>query len=162
MQFRLAKTVDAEEISALYRAQIGRPFCVWNEFYPGRVEIEGDLRTNGLYVLTEDGKILGAVSVVPENELDGLPDWRYTGAGVRELARVAVLPERQGQGLAQQMIRSVLERLCHGGCKAVRLCVAQKNQPAIRVYEKTGFAFVGEASLYGGEYLLCERRLNGD
>ena len=63
---------DADEILALYRSVIGTPFCVWNENYPGQPEVDADIVAGTLYITTEAEKIMGAISIVPLNELDHL------------------------------------------------------------------------------------------
>lgn len=72
MLFRKAETCEAEAIRALYQAVIGTPFCTWDESYPGETEIAGDLSAGTLYVLEEDHQVIGAISIVPENELQFL------------------------------------------------------------------------------------------
>ena len=46
---------DREEILALYKAQIGREFCPWDEHYPSNETIDADFARDGLLVLKEDG-----------------------------------------------------------------------------------------------------------
>lgn len=81
MVFRKGRREEAEKILELYQSVIGSEFCTWNEFYPGREEIDADMSCGNLYVLTEeknpgDGgaygeeRIVGAASIVSENELD--------------------------------------------------------------------------------------------
>lgn len=38
-----AEEKDKEEILRLYKTQLGREFCPWDETYPGEKEIEFDL-----------------------------------------------------------------------------------------------------------------------
>ena len=75
MLFRKAETCEAEAIRALYQAVIGTPFCTWDESYPGETEIAGDLSASALDVLEEDHQTIGAISIVPENELDHFICW---------------------------------------------------------------------------------------
>ena len=59
---------DREELLSLYKAQIGRECCPWDEEYPGEESIDWDLSRNALYVMKAEGKILAAISF----EEDGL------------------------------------------------------------------------------------------
>ena len=88
MLFRKAETCEAEAISALYQAVIGTPFCTWDELYPGETEIAGDLSAGTLYVLEEDHQVIGAISIVPENEWDDFNCWsiKKTSASLQELS----------------------------------------------------------------------------
>ena len=49
---------DRDGVLALYRAQIGREFCPWDEEYPGNDTIDYDLSRNALIVM-RDRKIVG-------------------------------------------------------------------------------------------------------
>ena len=88
MLFRKAETCEAEAIRALYQAVIGTPFCTCDESYPGETEIAGDLSAGTLYVLEEDNQTIGAISIVPENELDHFNCWsiKKTSASLQELS----------------------------------------------------------------------------
>ena len=70
MIFRKAIKNEAKIIRALYSSVIGMSFCTWNEAYPGEEEIQGDLSSESLYVLEEKGELIGAISIVPENEIN--------------------------------------------------------------------------------------------
>ena len=45
----MATEQDREAVLKLYRAQIGREFCPWDEHYPGDGEITYDLSRDALY-----------------------------------------------------------------------------------------------------------------
>lgn len=158
LHFRTAREADADAVLALYRSAVGRPFCAWDESYPGREEIQADIASGGLYLLEDGSEIVGAVSVVPENELDGLPCWRQT-QNAREIARVVVRPSRQGQGLSETLVSLALDVLRRSGCPAVHLAVAGGNLPARRLYARLGFAVVGENDMYDCHFYLCEKPL---
>ncbi len=144
---------DAERIYSLYKSAIGTEFCTWNEAYPSMYELRHDTETNNLYVIAEHGSVIGALSVVPENELDGFEAWRSGTA--RELARVVIAPEHRGRGLALLAVGMISDILRASGF-AVHLSVATSNIPACRTYLRLGFSTVGEAELYGGKYYLME------
>ena len=93
MIFRKAEQQDLGAVYQLYRSLVGSPMCTWGENYPGWIQINEDFQHGGLYVMEDAGIIVGAISLVPENELDGLPFWNCRQA--KEIARVAVAP---GQG----------------------------------------------------------------
>ena len=158
MLMRTAVREDIPAVLSLYRSVIGRPFCVWNEEYPGMLEIETDLAYETLFLFYEDGILLGAVSVVPENELDGLPQWSAREK-TAEIARVVVAPAHQGNGYAARMVQRVLKLLRLRGFCAVHLSAAERNIPACKTYDRLGFAKAGEADLYGHHFFLMEKQL---
>lgn len=157
--FRNAKKEEAAEILALYQSAIGGKFCSWNESYPTMLEINHDLEADNLYVLTdEDDKIIGAVSIPPENELD---DFFPQKADARpmEIARIVVSTKHRNQGLSRRIVSEILSVLQSRGCTAVRLSVAKTNIPAQCTYRRLGFRTEKEVFIYGGEYYLLEKPL---
>ena len=156
MLFRKAEKSEADEIRALYQAVIGTPFCTWDESYPGETEIAGDLSAGTLYVLEEDHKMIGAISIVPENEMDHFRCWSVK-ENAREFARVVINPDHQHKGLSVYLVEGVIRTLQRQGVVAIHIAVAKDNIPALKLYQKMGFDFCGEADMYGHSYFLCER-----
>ncbi len=157
----LSKALPQEsgEIFALYQSVLGTEFCVWNEYYPGMLEIDADIAADQLYVLRADnGKIIAALSVVPKNELDECTCWKMN-ENTKELARVVVEIDHRGKGLAGEMVRQIERILQKQNCLAIHLSVAKGNLPAYRTYLECGFAVVGEAKMYGNDYYLMEKIL---
>ena len=60
---------DREELLSLYKAQIGRECCPWDEEYPGEESIDWDLSRNALYVMKAEGKILAAISFEEDEDV---------------------------------------------------------------------------------------------
>ncbi len=133
---------------------------MWNESYPSITEISHDLETKNLYVMTDGSKTIGAISIVPENELDDFDCWSWKDG--REIARVVVDKAYQGLGLAFEMVQSIESILCRNGCKAIHLSVVKSNIPAYKTYMKAGFAVVGEAQMYGNDYYLMEKAISAN
>ncbi len=150
---RPARADELDAVLALYKSVLGTPFCVWNDEYPSRIELDRDFEANNLYILTENGKIIGAVSVVPENELDHLEVWRVRDGSQIELARIVISLDCRGRGLAAYMLGELISRLD----SAIHISAAVGNLPALKTYKKLGFDIMGEAELYGGRYYLLER-----
>ena len=143
---------------ALYRAVIGTPFCVWDESYPGEEEIQNDLASGTLYVLERDGEVIGAISIVPENETDDLDCWKVK-ENAREFARVVVRPDCQHQGLSFYLVDGIIQELKKQHAAAIHIAVAKRNIPAQKLYRKMGFDFCGESEIFGSNYYLCEKIL---
>ena len=155
--FRLARQEDAQKVFSLYQDAQKGEFCVWDESYPTMHEIAHDLETNNLHVMTCGGKTVGAISVVPENELDNFACWSCSGG--KEIARVVVDKAFQGKGISYEMVQKVETILRQEGCGAIHLSVVKTNIPAYKTYIKAGFAVVGEAQMYGNDYYLMEKLL---
>ena len=132
--FRMAQQPDAAQVLSLYQSAKSGAFCVWNESYPTDTEIAQDLATGNLYVMTDGGKVIGAISVVPENELDIFDCW--TCKDGKEIARVVIDKTYQGRGLSFEMVQSITSILRKNGCKAIHLSVVKTNVPAYKTYIK--------------------------
>ncbi|AOB29739.1 hypothetical protein AKI39_02125 [Bordetella sp. H567] len=61
------------------------------------------------------------------------------------LVQVQIVPGRQGQGLGGHLVRALQAQAAQAGC-AITLEVLKGN-PARRLYERCGFAVVGENAL---------------
>lgn len=159
LTFRKAEKEEQAAVLGVYRLVTGLPFCVWNEAYPGEFEVSHDTETGNLYLLEDGKRIIGTVSVVPENELDDLDAWRIR-ENAAEIARVAVIPDEQGKGFAHVLVREILSVLRERGIRAVHLMAAEGNLPARKTYLSAGFVPVGECDMYGNHYILMEKALS--
>lgn len=59
---------NKEEILKLYKIQLGREFCPWDDSYPGMKEIEFDLGRESLFVMI-DGQEINADAVRKEDRI---------------------------------------------------------------------------------------------
>lgn len=157
MEFRKVNKDELESVFLLYQSVIGRPYCVWDEDYPGWQDITEDYENGNLYVTTDESRIVGAISIILHNELDDLDFWQESSA--LELARVVVAPDCQGRGIAARMVQSIAPIIKSRGYSAIHLLAAEANLPAQAVYRKCGFAFLGNCFMFGHPYLGCEKIL---
>lgn len=158
MNFRLANESELDNIIKLYSSAVGNDYCTWNNEYPTMLEARDDFDNRSLYVLTIEDQIIGAISIVPINELDDFEGWNIKD-NVREIARVVMASDFQGLGLGKLMVANVLTVLEKNGYKACHLSVALENKPAYKLYLSLGFVNRGEAFMYGGSYYLLEKEL---
>ncbi len=87
-------------------------------------------------VLTLDGHLAGTSCISPAR------DPRWLGWG--EVISLYLLPEAQGRGLGEALLKGALERLAAMGFQNVYLWVLEDNGPARRFYERQGLACSGE------------------
>ncbi len=151
---------DREELMALYGLQKGRPFCPWTEDYPAMENVEDDLAHEALFVMRDRaGRIIAAVSIERDEDVDRLPCWNAGLAPSGEIARLAVHPACQHQGLARRMVACVMQALKDRGYRSVHLLVNEKNSPAIRTYGFFRFEKAGECDMYNQHFLCLEKDL---
>ena len=163
MRNRMRKIVAAteenkEEILKLYKIQLGREFCPWDDSYPGMKEIEFDLSRESLFVMidgqenntdagSKEDRIIAAISIDDDPQVERLDCWSHKLAPGAELSRLAVHPDFQNQKIARQMLVFGMEELARRGYKSVHFLVNKLNVKALRSYAVFGFDVVGECSL---------------
>jgi ribosomal protein S18 acetylase RimI-like enzyme len=80
------------------------------------------------------------------------PGYGFVDEQTPELA-IAVVPSRRGRGIGELLLGSLLDRARADGYGQVSLSVERQN-PALRLYEKHGFRVVKEA---GNSYTMVAR-----
>lgn len=160
LAFGRAAKEDKAEILALYRSLVGTAFCAWTEDYPGEQDVDGDLARDGLFCLKDAaGKIIGAISIDQDEQVENLPCWSKELMPAAELSRLGVRPEYQNQGIARQLLGCGMEELKRQGKKGVHFLVCKTNRKAIRSYDKLNFNVVGECQVFGEEWWCYEKGL---
>ena len=155
----MATEEDREEILSLYKAQIGREFCPWDEEYPSNESIDWDLSRDALFVLKMNGSIKAAISIEEDETADSLSCWNKNLAPEGELARLAVLPDEQNKGLGRIMMKFGMDELKRRGFKGIYILVNRNNTKAINCYAIFGFRVVGECHMYEQDFLCYEKEL---
>jgi len=154
-----ATEADREEVLSLYKAQIGKEYCPWTDVYPSNETIDFDLSRNALFVMKEEDRVIAAISLEEDEAVDKLDVWDKKLAPGGELARLAVSPEKQGQGIAKKMLAFGMDAIKEKGCGSIHFLVNKYNEKAIRAYRGFGFAIVGECHLYDQDFLCYEKEL---
>lgn len=157
--FRPACAADVPAIVSLYKASLGLPGCTWDEEYPSEETAMLDLAAGCLYAAESGGAVIGAVSVIPENELDDCTFWQIADGSRREIARVVIAPAHRGHGYAAVMLQALFDRLQNDGCRAVHLLAATCNPAAVATYRRLGFETRGRYHAYGFDYFAMEKIL---
>ena len=148
---------DRAELMFLYKSQVGKEFCPWTSDYPSNETIDFDLSRNALFVMKEEGKIIASVSIEEDEDVAGLECWNPDLEPAGELARLAVLPEKQGKGIAKQMLKYGMDVLKERGYKSIHFLVNKHNEKVIRSYAQFGFNIVGECHLFEQDFLCYEK-----
>ncbi|MDN3651515.1 GNAT family N-acetyltransferase [Thalassotalea ponticola] len=97
------------------------------------------IRSGGYILYAFDNeKVVGVCALFKENE------------GVYQLARMAVCPKYQGQGIGEALMKAALELLKDINATSVRLVSNTRLKSAINLYKKFGFNVVslGQHSEY--------------
>ena len=129
---------DAARLAQLHSASFHRGWAE-NEFESMLTE-----RNTLVHRLRVGRKIIGfAVSRIAADEA--------------EILSIAVAASHRGRGLSRNLLLTHLGHLAGRGARTVFLEVEENNQPARRLYERTGFGIAGRRERYyqqpGGEHL---------
>ena len=119
----------------------------WQDGYPSEEIIRDDIRNGESRVWEEDGTILGTamLSFRGEPDYDRIYDgeWKLGNVSYATIHRIAVLSTIRRHGIAGKL----LEKLCsygkERGLERYILEVRAGNEPAIHLYERSGFTRVG-------------------
>ena len=109
-----------------------------------------------------EGLIVGAVSAVhPDPEEDdelatALDCWDPRIKNPCDAARLGILPQMQGQGLARKLIAFILEDAERRGFDGIIFAVSKENPRAIEIYRSLGFDFCGEFNFWDEDMYSCQ------
>ncbi|MBO4360349.1 MAG: GNAT family N-acetyltransferase [Eubacteriaceae bacterium] len=113
--------------------------------------IDEYVKNGELYLLTEEGRILGMTALVM-HQGDDYADVPWGTALEADQAAtlhlLAVCPSYQRSGLGYDILRKAEELSVLKGKKALRLDVLASNVPARHMYEKAGYALRGQKRMY--------------
>jgi len=111
------------------------PWKTLGRTYEACLERMRDETKERYVALGEDGRALGFIVL------------NMQGAFVGYIQTVCVAAETRGQGLGARLVRFAEERI-HRDSPNVFLCVSSLNEGAKRLYERLGYAVVGELADY--------------
>lgn len=142
MEFRRAVEGDLPQLTAVYRQIIAhmerQGICIWDEVYPCSFFGE-DIAQNRLYLLAEGAEILAAFALCTSNDGAGEITWGGGQEKALYLDRLGVNAAHRGKGLGAAALRYAALLAGEMGAKYLRLFVVDCNEPAIRLYQKSGF-----------------------
>ena len=145
-----ANSTQLEEILALTRAcaakMIKAGIFQWNEHYPSQTAFQQDIDRDELYVIKQSGKILGTIVISDLKDEVYQPVTWLTPADVKSIYihRLAVHPDVQGQGIAQQLMDFAEDFAHKNGYVSVRLDTFSQNPRNNRFYQKRGYTKLEE------------------
>ena len=133
-----------------YLAQ-GTNYPGWaKDIYPIRREAEIGVSEGNLFILKIDDKIAGSVVLNHEQgEVYNQVTWGVE-AGPHEVILINTLvvhPDFWGRGVATKLMDFAKDYAIQHRAKAIRLDVAIQNTPAIALYEKCGYTYIGTIDL---------------
>lgn len=151
---------DKEEILKLYKKQLGREFCPWNDHYPTMNEIDFDLSRKSLFIMRDGLSIIAAASIDFDQQVEKLECWSKELSPGAEMSRLAVDPDYQNRGIARQMLMHGMMVMKERGYKSIHFLVNKHNIKALKSYNHLNFDIVGECFMYEQPFLCYEKKID--
>ncbi len=157
------KISDIDEIERLYNEmndalEAGINYPGFKKgVYPVRENAVEGVEEGYLYVIRCDGGIAGSVilSHKPEEAYTSVTwNTEYSYDKIIVIHTLAVHPDFVRRGIGNSLMNFAEQHARKQGMKAIRLDVYEKNYPAIRLYERCGYKYVGTVDLGYAEYGL--------
>lgn len=130
--------------------------------YPTREDAIHGFANGSLYVAKVAGKIVGSIILSHEPEpAYHKATWKIDVdyADIFVVHTFAVHPDYLKNGIGTVLMNFAVQHGIQEHIKSIRLDVYEKNEPAIRLYEKCGFEYIGTVDLGLGDYGLDHFKL---
>ena len=130
---------------ACAQAMIADGIYQWNEDYPSYGAFEKDIEIGQLWVLKDDGNIIGSVviSELIDEEYKAVV-WLTPNAKNMYIHRLAIHPNSQGKGLAQKLMDFAEAYAKENDFVSVRLDTFSVNARNNTFYKKRGYQKLGD------------------
>lgn len=116
----------------------------WNEFYPNKNAFLNDFNRQELYVLEVNEEVIGCITISTFMDDEYLPiTWLTPNQNNIYIHRLAVHPEHQNKGYANQLMQFAESYSVTNNFKSVRLDTFSKNAKNLNFYEKRGYSRLG-------------------
>jgi ribosomal protein S18 acetylase RimI-like enzyme len=163
---RPAETGDIDDLLALLRACVNemqaRGLDQWDDVYPDRTTLAGDIQTRTLYLAARHGvpPLLGALTLNQRQDPEYADvAWQILVEPIAVVHRLMVHPAAQRTGLGRFLMRFA-EREAHRlGCRAIRLDTMDANVRALALYRALGYRQAGGVRFRKGAFTCFERRI---
>ena len=145
---RKADLSDIESIlvitKACAKAMIDKNIYQWNEHYPNAAAFEKDIERDELYVLIKNEVIVGTmvISTFMDEEYHAIK-WLTPTDKNLYIHRLAVHPDYQGRGFAQELMDFAENLGSANGYDSIRLDTFSQNQRNQNFYERRGYKRLG-------------------
>lgn len=117
----------------------------WNEHYPSRLAFDNDVDRDELYVYEKGHEIIGCIviSTFKDEEYQSV-SWLTKDSIHYYIHRLAVHPEFQSQGIAQELMNYAEAKARQANIASIRLDTFSQNKRNQRFYEQRGYKRLGD------------------
>jgi len=146
---RKATLADIDKIIEVTKAcakdMIDKNIYQWNEFYPSRTRFQKDVERNECYVLDVKNQVLGCIIISTLMDEEYVPiSWLTDNNQNIYIHRLAIHPNIQRQGYAQQLMDFAEHHAKENSYKSIRLDTFSQNKRNQKFYELRGYKKLGD------------------
>lgn len=172
---RKAKANDISAVAEIYDAihtaeESGMAVVGWvRGVYPTSSTAEAAVERGDLFVMTEDGAVVGA-AIINQAQCDGYETgaWRYPADAheVMVLHTLVIAPSAAGRGYGRAFVRYYEHYALAHGCPFLRMDTNERNARAREMYRALGYSEIGVIptvfnGIEGVALVLLEKKLAG-
>ena len=141
---RKANITDIETImimtKACAKAMIANGIYQWNEQYSNPAAFINDVKRNELYVLEINRQVKGSIIISTFMDEEYIPiKWLTESKNNIYIHRLAIHPELQGKGYAQQLMDFAEQFAIDNSYSSIRLDTFSQNKRNQKFYELLGY-----------------------
>ncbi|REE83552.1 ribosomal protein S18 acetylase RimI-like enzyme [Lutibacter oceani] len=112
----------------------------WNEYYPSKEVLKNDIELNQLWKLVENNLIIGIIALTEIEDVEYKSvKWLTENDTNLYIHRLAVHPDYQGKGYAQQLMNFAENYAKEHNYDSIRLDTFSKNIRNQQFYEKRNY-----------------------
>lgn len=131
--------------SKIIEYMTSRGFSHWSDRYPSEAIYRRDIMRDSQYVYIIDDKVRGIVSYdIQHHEYFDTIDWNVENKSAYFVHRLAVDPEFQGQGIANELMEFSENNARNDGIDSIRLGAFKGYSKVLDFYKKRGYEVMGE------------------
>ena len=144
----MATLLDIDSILKITKAcaklMISNGIYQWNENYPNKAAFEMDIARDELYVFELDSSVVGCMvmSTLMDEEYQQV-EWMTPNSTHLYIHRLAVHPNHQGNGIAQQLMDFAELHGSKNNFASIRLDTFSQNKRNQKFYEQRGYNRLG-------------------
>ncbi len=146
---RKARETDIEAIIVMTKdcakAMIANGIYQWYEHYPNKSAFINDIKRNELYVLEIEEEVKGSIVISTLMDEEYIPiKWLTKNDNNIYIHRLAIHPELQGNGYAQQLMSFAEQFAIENNYSSIRLDTFSQNKRNQKFYELRGYKRLGD------------------
>lgn len=151
LKIEAAKIAELNEIFDIYltakAALEANGLFQWTDKYPTIALIENDIKKTVLYLLKNNEKIVGAINLSEDQEMEYQTiKWEFNASKVLVIHRLVIHPTYQKQGYGSNLMDFAENFAVEKDYTAIRLDAYSQNKNVIHFYKNRGYFIRGDVN----------------